>query len=264
MFEIWFQLAVVVIACLAIGILLGKRFGGGNVDARVAAEREKMRQEVEAEHKQLAVELHGELSKVRESIIQSAQAYQNVVKSIDEKLAPWQEIQQSLETVSSAGELPYLIVEASSTGDAEDNESKAQGSAEAQDGEEEGPSLQEKAAQLVREDREASRRPLPEEEPQQKNTQEESSGLQAAAADSAQEEEESTLDESTKKAAKQHASEDTAAEPAATTASDQASDATTGDATSGVDAEGKDANGLDAEAAQSEEAPRQQVNQVRE
>lgn len=174
MSETLIQLSILVLACVYIGLLLGKRSGNKEVSKRVEEERAKLKEQVEKEHTELASELHGELSKVRESIIQSAHAYQNVVSTLGEKLAPWDEVQKSL-SVDKQGELPLLIVEGSVESKTESDKSKSNNvsdtSVQNQDNapkhneedsevgsevEVEGPSLGEKAAQLIKEDRAAS------------------------------------------------------------------------------------------------------------
>lgn len=157
MSETLINLSLVVLACIYIGLLLGKRSSRKELSARVEQEREKIKAEVKKEHTELAVELHGELSKVRDSIIQSAHAYQNVVNAIGEKLAPWEEVQKSLSD-DAKKELPLLIVEGVSeqTAAAEQESAEQESAERGSSSENEGPSLQEKAAQLVKEDRAAS------------------------------------------------------------------------------------------------------------
>lgn len=103
-----FTLGLIIAACLYIGILLGKKRAEETLELRVEIEREKIRQQVKEQQTTLAVELHGELAKVRDSIVQSAHAYQHVVNAIDAKLAPWEDVQKALQ-IENPRDLPLLI-----------------------------------------------------------------------------------------------------------------------------------------------------------
>jgi hypothetical protein len=110
MFESLFTLTIVVAASVYIGVLLGRKNSRSLAKQLVLQERERVRAEVKQEQTQIAADLHGELAKVRDSIIQSAHAYQSVVKTIGDKLAPWDEVQKALQ-IENPKDIPLLIAE---------------------------------------------------------------------------------------------------------------------------------------------------------
>ncbi len=73
---------------LLFGLLLGRRSERGKLQGRIDEVQKKAREEAQLEKANLATELHVELDKVRDSIIKSAEAYQQAVHSIDSKLSP--------------------------------------------------------------------------------------------------------------------------------------------------------------------------------
>ena len=82
--EIIINFALVVVASVYCGVLIGKRSLRKEIDKAVGKTLEKVREKEQV----LAAELHGELGKVRESIIASARAYQNAVRAVETKLTP--------------------------------------------------------------------------------------------------------------------------------------------------------------------------------
>lgn len=72
---------------LLFGLLIGRSSERKKVEGRINEAYQKAQEQAQIEKANLATELHVELDKVRESIIQSAEAYQEAVNSIDSKLS---------------------------------------------------------------------------------------------------------------------------------------------------------------------------------
>ena len=78
------------------GVIIGRQGNRKLFDEKVQAATEEAEQQAKQQQKELAVELHGELSKIRNSIVESAQAYQSVVKAVGEKLVPLEDMAEVL------------------------------------------------------------------------------------------------------------------------------------------------------------------------
>lgn len=84
MTQVVINFALIIIASMYCGVMIGRRGAKKDVEKAVA----QTLKEVEVKERQLASDLQGELGKIRDSIITSARAYQNAVRAIEDKLAP--------------------------------------------------------------------------------------------------------------------------------------------------------------------------------
>ena len=84
--EILLYLGLIVIASVVLGIVIGRDMARGHVEADLDRVYEKAKEESRTEKANLSRDLQEELGKIRESILNSALAYQNAVKTVYESL----------------------------------------------------------------------------------------------------------------------------------------------------------------------------------
>lgn len=87
MLEIVVYLVLIALVSMLIGVLLGRLSLKSKVDAKVQAAYERAREELKVDRTELAEELTQQLGKIRESILQSAHAYESAVQAVEQKLA---------------------------------------------------------------------------------------------------------------------------------------------------------------------------------
>ena len=84
--EMLLYLALIVIASIAMGIVIGREMTKGKFEGELQRSTEKAKEESRTEKANLSRDLQEELGKIRESILGSALAYQNAVKTVYESL----------------------------------------------------------------------------------------------------------------------------------------------------------------------------------
>ena len=95
-------------AALTVGYLVGRQASRGRIEKAIKSFETKLRAEIEAENKDTAVKMHKELAKIRNGIVDSAHAYQAIVRTIDEKISPWEDVAGVIGSTDSHA-LPLVI-----------------------------------------------------------------------------------------------------------------------------------------------------------
>ena len=96
MTEIILNLSLIILASMYFGVIIGRQGNRKAFEQKVQEASEKAENSAKQKQKELAGELHGELSKIRDSIIDSAQAYQSAVQAVGEKLVPLEDLAEQL------------------------------------------------------------------------------------------------------------------------------------------------------------------------
>lgn len=85
-------------ACVLLGFLVGRIFSkvgiSRKIDDAVAKEKTKIEQDAAKEKAEISAQLGQELFKVRDSIVQSAKAYESTVRIIQERLQPGENMER--------------------------------------------------------------------------------------------------------------------------------------------------------------------------
>ena len=101
-----------------LGLILGRQSPASSLEQVKKETEEKVREELRLKQRDTAVTMHSEMVKIRNSIVDSAQAYQEIVKTIDKEIAPWQEV-AALVDDTVTGALPLVIAMAETEDDSE-------------------------------------------------------------------------------------------------------------------------------------------------
>lgn len=134
--EVVVNLALVILASVYFGIIIGRQGNRKAIEKKVQDIARKVKEEAKQEQQDLAVDLHTELYRIRESIVDSAHAYQSAVKAVGDKLVPFEEVAGLLNNVSQH-QLPLILDEDIDSG----KESRVL-SAEGNDAESERPTIE--------------------------------------------------------------------------------------------------------------------------